>query len=393
MTTLFLILGALALLLITRMGVADPGTLGAFNDFMAATRQRPMSTPDKISNQMTAQRTYMSRKMQSGLSEDEYFQDGTEFIDQVQLKYVANARNYNPTATQSPTGSDSLTTIKAPWRFTLVDSVWYDHEILLNNNGDQSTIFKRLMKVKRQKMFTDLWDKVESDYFALPDSVSMEGGNQTGVDPYSLLAFVTRDGLVPAAGNGGILSGSAAWTAIETVSPTAFPNWANQSVTYDSADLEGNIESALDDAWLLARFESPDNDSGKTGMEETTMDKYMIATNREGYRTLVKIARNSTSNPTKPSNLGWAMGNLTYNGTRVDYISALDSTTLVPAGKPDFFLFNFKHIHNVFHKNRYLLAKTFEGTVGQPMANVEYRDTWRNLVCKNRREQARVSAA
>lgn len=391
MLSLLMIALIVGLALMSVMRATDPGTLGAFNDFMAATRQRPLTGPDQISNQMTLQRKYMSRKMMAGLAEEQYFQDGTEIIEFIQLKYTANARNYLPTADQAPTGENSLVSLKAPWRCTLVDSVWYDMEIILNN-GDQATVFKRLMKVKRQKMFTDLWDKMESDYWTLPDVTNMEGGNTNGVDPYSLLAFVTADGLVPSATNGGLAAGTGAWTTIEQINPTTYANWVNQVSTYDSSDLDANLEDALNDMWLLVQFEAPD-DSNKTGMVDTSLSKYMITTNREGYRALVRLCKNNTANPTPGTSLGWANGRVTLNGMRVDYVSALDNTAICPAGKPKFYFWNFKHIHPIFHKTRYLFAKSFEGTIKQPMANVEFRDTWRNTMCVNRREQGLVSAA
>lgn len=390
MTPILWLLGILGFYLLT-CRATDPGTLGAFNDFMAATRQRPLSGPDTVANQMTLQRKYMSRKMMSGLTSEEYFQDGTEIIEFVQLAYTANARNYLPTDDQAYTGENSLTSIKAPWRFKLVDSMWYDHEIILNT-GDQATVFKRLMKVKRQKMFTDLWDKMEIDYWALPNATQMEGGNTNGRDPYSLLSFNTRDGLAPSSTNGGIAAATSNWTTVHQASPTNYSNWVNQVATYDSSDIDANLEDALNEMWLLVQFEAPD-DSNKTGMTDTALSKYMITTNREGYKVLMRLVKNNTSNPTPQTSLGWAAGKITINGMRVDYVSAMDSTSICPAGKPDFMFWNFKHIHPIFHKTRYLFPKSFEGTPKQPMANVELRDTWHNLFCTNRREQGRVSAA
>lgn len=392
---LFLALGiALIVLLLgraTSMGTTDPGTIGSFNDFMYATRQRPLSGPEKIANMASRQRTYLSRVMVNGLQDEVLFQDGTEIVEFVQLAYTANARNYLPTADQTPTAENSLTQIKIPWRFTLVDSVWYDHEIILNN-GDEATVFKRLMKVKRQKMFLDLWDKMEDDYWAAPLSASMEGGNTQGVDPYSLLCFITTDGLVPSTTNSHT---STSWSGstLETVTVATYSNFQNQYDTYDSADLDANLEDALNRMWVKVQFESPDDSGGKTGVIDANISKYVILTNLEGYTALLRLVKNNNAESSPKTALGWANGKITLNGIPIRYISKLDSTAICPTGKPKFFFFNFTHIRPVFHRTRYLYAKSFEGTIKQPMANAEYRDTWRNLVCVNRREQGVVCAA
>ena len=376
--------------------MADAGTIAAFGDFMTATRQLPMSSPDKIVNQMTRHNTYLTKLMMAGLGADDFFQGGTEIVEQLQLKYTSNSRNYLPTDTQAPTGTDSLTQGKWPWRFKLVDSVWYDHEIILNNESDTRTVFKRLAKAKRQKMYTDFFDAINDDLWAAPDATNMEGGNSSGTKPYSLRCYFTIGTGVPnttaVSSNGDGATGAGTWSTVAQINPTNYPNWDNQRVTYDSTDILGTLEDALDDMYIRLNWESPDS---RTGMQDTKLDKLTILTNREGYKNLVKLARlsRSATDDKGASNLGWANGIVTYHGRAVKYISALDSTDITPAGKPRYYFANFNHIKLVFHKNRYLAPKTFSGTVSQPFANVEYRDTWWNLICTNRREQGLVYAA
>jgi hypothetical protein len=251
--------------------MADAGTIGSFNDFMYATRQRPLSGPEKIANMMTRNRTYLNRVMLSGLTDDIIFQDGTEIVEYVQAKYTPNARNYLPTDDQAPQAENSLQQIKIPWRFTLVDSVWYDHEIELNN-GDEKTVFKRLMKVKRQKMFTDLFDKMEDDFFAAPNATTMEGGNTAGADPYSILCFATADGAVPSTTNSHTGT-TGTWTTTETLSRTTYTNWANQYSTYDSADIDANLEDALNEMYIKVPVRGPrrqrqDRDGGRDPVQD-----------------------------------------------------------------------------------------------------------------------------
>lgn len=370
---------------------ADPGTLAAFNDFMAATRQRPMSGPDKVLNMMTRHSTYLSRVMMSGLKATEYFQDGTEIIEQVQLKYTGNARNYLPSDPQNPTGDNSLTTLKIPWRFKLVDSVWYDHEIILNN-GDQATVFKRLKNVKRQKMYTDFWDSVNDDLWTAPHT-DMEGGNSTGKVPYSLLAFITTNGGLPQSGTAENQdNANTTFSTLEQISSTTYPNWANQVSTYDSAAIETTLLDALDEMFEKVNFEAPEDSGDQTGMVESNYNKTVILTNLEGKKLLTKISRQLNDTPSVKGNITEnGKGKIYFNGIEVKRISALD--TICTATKPRFYFANFNHIKLIMHKNRFLYPKMFEGTVTQPMANAEYRDTWWNLACVNRREQGIVRAA
>lgn len=371
---------------------ADPGTLAAFNDFMAATRQRPMSGPDKVLNMMTRHQTYLSRVMMSGLKATDYFQDGTEIVEQVQLKYTGNARDYLPTDTQAPTGDDSLVQLKVPWRFKLVHSVWYDHEIILNN-GDQSTVFKRLKNVKRQKMYTDFWDSVNDNLWAAPNSSTMEGGNSTGAAPYSLRCFITAQGGAPLSGTAENQDGAAAdWSTVETINPTTYTNFKNQVTTYDPDSPETTLLQALDDMFELVNFEAPEENGDKTGMMDSNYNKTMILTSLEGKRLLTKLSRSLNDTPSVKGNITEnGKGKVFFNGIEVKRISALDS--LFTTGKPKFYFVNFNHIKLIFHKTRFLYPKSFEGTITQPMANAEYRDTWWNLVCTNRREQGMVRAA
>ena len=377
--------------------MADIGSLESFSDFMQATRQLPMSTPDTIMNQSSRHRTYLTRLMMGGLSAEEYFQGGTEIIEQIQLKYTGNARNYSPTDTQAPSGSNSLTPIKFPWRFKLVDSVWTDQEIILNGESDTRSMFKRLATVKRQKMFTDFFDAINDDVWAAPDSTQMEGGTSTGSMPYSLRAFITTAGGAPTAtavGSGG--DGAVqAWTTVATVNPSTYTNWANAVATYDatsSTTIGTSLEGALEDLTLQLNWEAPEDGSGNTGIDDPGYDKRVILTNKEGYKYALQVAKNYWKAIDKKgaSLMGLARNGVTFNGIPIKYISAMDAAGVCASGKPRFYCCDFTFIKLVFHKNRYLYAKSFEGTPAQPMANVEYRDTWWNLVCTNRRAQGIV---
>lgn len=376
--------------------MADPGTLGSFTDFMTATRDIPLGTPDKIPNQMNRHRTYLTRLMMAGLSEQEYFNSGVKFVEQIQLKYTGNYRNYLPTDTQTPTGQNTLAQLEVPWRYSLVDQVWYDQEIELNSGGDLKTVYKKLAKVKRQTMLTDFWDGVNDSLWAQPNASEMEGGTGAGETPNSLRCFITIGTGVPnttaVASHGDGATGT--WSTVEAINPTTYPNWDNQRESYVTAELEATLEDKFDTMFLKLQWEAPEEGGGGTGIVDTSINKMRILTNREGYNNIVKIARQGrVGGGDSATNFREDKSGVTYRGIRIKYISALDSTDIVPSGSPRYFFVNFAFIKPCFKTGRFLKPKVFEGTVSQPMANAEYRDSWWNLICTNRREQGLVYAS
>ena len=366
--------------------MAQPGTLEAFTDFMIATRGLPLAGPNEIFTQLTKHRTYVSRIILAKEKAKDYFQGGTHLEAALQLSYTPNAAEYNPGDTQSPVGDTSLTKAYIPWAFTLVYSVWYDHEIVLNR-GEQVQ-FANLAMAKRRKMWVDFWDHVEDCLWAAPNSqMEKVAGTETKRIPYSIRAFITKTGGAPTKDDDGA---DVDWTTVEQINPTTYTNWKNQVITYNATNYLASLPPALDEMWMAVQFQAPPADGGPSGQEDTDLRKMRIMTNKEGMKMLLAVNRELKAGNSKVPlvDLSYTNGVLTFNGMPIDYISKLDS--VFEEGKPCFYFINFDHIKLRFHRERYLYAKTFEGTFTQPHANVEYRDTWWNLVCTNRREQGIV---
>jgi len=374
-------------------------TIAAFNDFMLATREAPLSGTDQIQNEATKYRTYLLRKMLAGLSKEKLLQSGTKIVDYIQLALTSTYQDYAPTQDFTFQASNSLTKIEVPWKFSLVSSNWTDHEIELNSGGDLKTVFKTIKKVKEQEMMTALYEGMEDAFWATPDVVEMEGGTATGKKPYSLRCFITPTGGAPAAANGGVVG--ADWTTVMTVNPTTLTNWKNQVENYDGTSATtvrgtNGIIPAMDRMWLDTQFESPTD--AQQYAQDTKINKTSILASKVGYSTLVDImnSRNDRMLPAQGGNdLGYANGRITYHGMPISYIGALDTVdaTLDAAAKPNFRFVNFNYIYPIFHTKRYMTAIDLPNSARQPFSHGIIRDTWRNLWCSSRRSQGFVSAS
>lgn len=376
--------------------------LTAFTDFLIATRQKMLTSPNELSNQATLYRTYLIPLMFKGLSEKEMVQGGSEIVDHIQLSIQRSFRNYNPTDNFNYTADSSLTQVKAPWRFWMVDSVTYKHEIELNN-GTPAEIFKRLKVAKEKRMQQDFWEGMENQLWATPEVATMESTTLTGTGkPYSLRCFITDNGGAPTSSNGGVTGSN--WSTVMQVNPTTYTNWKNQFETYDNTSQttrEATFIPAMDLMWLDVQFMSPA--TSEEHFKSTTLQKLQIVMNKVTHAMLVKLAT-AKSNILSPANvpgintdLGWANGRLLYHGLPIKYIGALDSidtgsdTGTTPKYRCRFI--NFNHFKWIFHKNNFRNLIRKDGGASNPHAEVLIDDTWGQLWCANRRENGIVVAA
>lgn len=370
-------------------------SLSAFVDFMLATRAAALSDPGDIANQASKYRTYLWPLMLRGLAKEATFQGGTEIVDFVQLKAVNTFRYYNPTDTFNFTATNSLTQLKLPWRFWMVDMVTFEHEIDLNQ-GDRATVFKRLKRAKEKAMEQDYWEGCEAALWAAPDKATMEDTTLVGVGrPLSLRAMATWAGSAPTVAGDGATS---AWSTVMQVNPTDYPNWRNQVVTYDNtsqATRESTIIPAMDKMWLRVQYQSPDN--REAYFQSTTLQKMQILMNEVTYLLCVKLATEKNNILTPRHDLGYQNGLVTYHGLPMKYVASLDNIdTGDDAGSTHLYAqrwLNFNHIRPIWHTGHYRRLIRKDGGAANPHAEVVMDDNWGNLWLGNRREQGVLRAA
>lgn len=366
-------------------------TIAAFDDLMKAARANPIASIDKIQNQATKYRRYLTRLMMEGLDKKKMLQGGKEIVDYIQLSMTSTFLEYEPTQDFNWTGTNSLVELKIPWKFSLAHATWFDHEILLSPD-DPVVTFKRVKNAKMQELETSLWEGKEDQLFRTPDVVQMEGHNTTGKSPYSLRCFITEDGLAPSSTNGGVTGAN--WTTVMTVNTTTYPNWRNQVETYSLAGgITVTLPRALDLMWDDVQYESPTN--SQEFFQDTRLNKTTILTNRDGYQIVMDITRNMNDRTfSKESDFGMLNGAVTYHGLPIRRIGAFENSalfsTVYPAGQPRFWFVNFNDIYPIYHKAKFMQNLDIPGANSKPQAHVVARDTWSNNWCHNRRHQGIV---
>jgi len=356
-------------------------SISDFNDFVKATGNRVATSPDKIVNDAT-KNTYFVARMLKGRDASMSVQGGAKIIDRIQLSDSGTATFYLPNEELDIQNVDTLTNIQIDWRF-LTDHYAYTEEELDLNSGNPQTYYKNLLKSKRQACHTSLYNKMEEQLWAVPSNAQMEASS--GRQPYSIPTFITPDGLAPTG-----------FTTVETINPTTESGWRNQVSTYDPAniaDRQDGLVAAMDDMWLSVKFEAPE--SLKQYAENDRLNKMVIATNKDGYKELASLTRDANDRLVPQNNLGWVMGQITYAGMPIKYVSTLDTALInsgatIAAGAPWYYFINLMYLYPIFHSTRYMDEKEPMNRDRQPFSWVVWKKLYYNLFMSSRRRQGIV---
>lgn len=359
-------------------------------DWLADTRDQRVVSKDTLLNEAT-KNTYFTQSRMFRNAERK-FKGGKNLVDHIQGT-ATGGRWYNPLAKFNPSVRNSQTSITVPWAFLTHDYVIIDEADALNS-GDPAAFVDYVMSLEQECMVGKL-NTLEESAWALPNKETMEDTVTNDTDtqePFSLLAFVTRDGLAPGAGNGGIAVGSTAWTTIQGVNPTTNTWYRNKFGTYSASnpnDLSGGIIAAFDDMFLQTGFQSPDMlKNGAAPAEEPS--KRCIVTSREGQTMYIAALRsvNDRMNNLYDPSIGTPM----FRGVGVHYVSELDNAGWT-AAQPDYLFLDFSVMFPFIHTDTYFREKVTPGGPDQPNATVVHKFTWTNRICRSRRRQGRVYAA
>jgi hypothetical protein len=360
-------------------------TIAAFTDLMAVTRGVASSAIEKIQSDATSYRRYLTRLMQAGMAKSKMLQGGPNIIDFIQLNFTNSYQEYSPTQDFNWTDTNSLTQITLPWKYAMVSATWYDHEVILSS-GSLETTFKRVKDAKMAELELSFWEGREKSLWATPDVITMEGTTVTGSQWHSLRAYITEDGLAPSSTNGGVNGSN--WTTILGVNPSTFTNWRNQVESYNPAAIDTQLPRALDLMWDDVQFESPSD--SQQYVQDTSMQKTAILTNRDGYAILMDLTRNKNDNTySKENDLGMLNGVLTYHGLPIKRIGAFEDAgvmgTVYPVGSPRFWFPNFNFIYPIYHEQRFLAPITVNTPTTKPQAHITAKDTYGELWIRSRR--------
>lgn len=331
---------------------------------MTTTGPSYLTSADSVINE-AVKNTYAFSRLLKGKSKEQTIQGGTEIRDVIMFDDSRTYDHYQPNDTFTWRNPQVTDYVRAPWRFHIDHMSWTDAEVELNTgetSGANKAAYKRLKRIKEQRMWTSMLNGFEEDLWAVPSVANME--SDTGKLPYSLPYFLSE----LSANLGGTLGlrGTAPYTAstntattVMRISPfsenrwtnaveiynsqpsaltpvgTAWGNYNSTALTADTVYAQGtahtptfgNLFNAMDLMFMRIKYEAPS--TRQQYFENDNLNRQMILTSRQGvqnYRNALRL-----SNDTLVSYQDASYSSPAYAGIDVTYCSDLDNAAIYPA--------------------------------------------------------------
>lgn len=347
--------------------------IATFQDWVKATNERVLTPPKDIISDAVLH-TYTIADALKGRGNDEVVQGGSSITDRIQLVAGSQFGFYDPNDQFTPAIEDTLSKIQCPWRFAKDLWAWTDHEVKLNQ-GDRLIQWKSLRDSKRQASTVSLYNGLENAIWATPNSATMESLTTTGGRPYSIPAFICENGIQPSGWS----------TTIMQLDPTANVRWRNQVVNVQAAQLDLQLVGGMEALWRNVKFESPE--TKENYFRETKFRKFKIYSNLDGWKTAVRLLRQTNDRNYPQNDLGYAVDDPVFGRIPIKWAEPLENAGYA-VGFPRFFFVNFEYLFPVYHSERYMYeTDPINGGHMQPYSWVVYKDVWYNWFCRSRWRQ------
>lgn len=344
-------------------------SIQTFNDFMTATGPSYLTSADAVINE-AVKNTYAFSRLLKGKTREQTVQGGTEIRDVIMFDDSRTYGHYQPNDTFTWRNPQVTDYIRCPWRFHIDHMSWTDAEVELNTGetaASTKVAYKRLKRIKEQRMWTSMLNGMEEDLWAVPSIAQME--DETGKLPYSLPFFLTE--LSASYGGALGLRGTAPYTAstntshtVMRISPFTEQRWSNIVELYNCAPSAltptgtnwnainstaltsntiyaqnstgavgshtpafSNLFTAMDLMFMRLKYEAPS--TRQQYFENDQLNRQMILTSRQGvqnYRNALRL-----SNDTLVSYQDASYSSPMYSGIDVTYCSDLDTAAIYPA--------------------------------------------------------------
>jgi hypothetical protein len=423
-----------------------------FVDFMNSTGPTYMTSAQDVVNE-AVKNTYCFSRLLKGKAEDKQIQGGTEIRDVVLFDESNTYQHYQPNEVFSWSNPQVTDTITQHWRFALDHLSFTDSEVELNFgeglSGDgQKGVYKRLKRIKEQRMMTSMLNGMETDLFrpTFGNAGEMEGAN--GKLPSSIPSFITEKTVDATAVTGRFRGGRPLGysSTVMGVDPTSELRWTNEVVFYNKgAEANSGVQpkpgsgysghynasalgssttdiydlfGAFDEMFLRLQYIPPSTQAQY--FEDGNLNRQIILCSREGINQYKRLLR--ASNDTLVSYQDPAYNSPTYSGIELMYCSELDTAKIYDAdvgatvvdslaGQKGatadgadaesaadtickgarYYFVNFNYLHGFFHANRYMVKHEVMRHPNQPFTYVQPTDTWYNLFCGSRQRQGIVA--
>jgi hypothetical protein len=331
---------------------------------MSTTGPSYLTSADQVINE-AVKNTYAFSRLLKGKTSEQTIQGGTEIRDVIMFDDSRTYDHYQPNDTFTWRNPQVTDYVRAPWRFHIDHMSWTDAEVELNSGetaASTKVAYKRLKRIKEQRMWTSMLNGFEEDLWAVPSIANMEA--DTGKLPYSLPFFLTELAQNFAGSIG--LRGTAPYTAstntahtVMRISPFTENRWTNPVELYNSQPSAltplgtewgkvlptaltantvyaqgsghtvqlGNLFNAMDLMFMRVKYEAPS--TRQQYFENDNLNRQMILTSRTGvqnYRNALRL-----SNDTLVSYQDASYSSPAYAGVDVTYCSDLDTAAIYPA--------------------------------------------------------------
>ena len=383
--------------------------LANFNDFMAATGPRYLSSAEDVINE-AVKNTYVLSRFLRGRGTDKVIQGGKTINDVVLMDESSTYNHYQPNDTFSWTNPQVVDTLEIDWKFSVDHMSWTDQEIELNvgeglSRDAQKVVYKKLKRIKEMRLWTSMLNGMENDLWAAPNEAGME--TNTGKIPYSIPSFIQEvDGALPNSFAGTDLQGLG---VVATGS-----NYYNQVSTYDANDPDGiigggtgssdSLIAAFDEMFLKCQFIPPA--TKQEYFESDNLSRQMIFASRTGvnqYKRALRASNDSLISAQDP-----AYNNPQYSGIDVIYVGSLDAAAIYAAAASAtptyyaedsasaqytgarYYWINANYLTPIYHARRYFEKHAPMRHPNQPFTSVQPVDCWWNLFCNSRKRQGIV---
>jgi len=367
--------------------------LSTFTDFIDTTGPSFLTSAEDVVNE-ACKNNYLLRRFLRGQGPSETVQGGSSIKDTIMFDEESTFQYYEPNQTFTWENPQVVENWEIQWRFCVDHMAYTDAEVELNvgtgmSRAARHTAYKRLKRIKEQRLWTSILNGMEDALFAVPSNSAMEA--TTGTRPYSIPAFLNEE-------TNGLYSG---FTSVQGLAPATYSKWVPQQKTYGSTDVDNadNIISKMDELFLDVQFTPPP--SHQEYFDDPSLNAMFIACSKAGQRIYTQLLRSSQDTFVTASRQDPAYQSPKYAGIDLVHAPKLDEYTGYTGGDgtelgatkqgPRYYFINGNYMKFVFHTTRYMYQHPAMRHPNQPFTTIVPVDSWYNFVCRSRQRQGILS--
>ena len=379
--------------------------LANFNDFMAVTGPRYLTSAEEVINE-AVKNTYILGRFLKGKGMDASVQGGKTINDSVMFDESSTYDHYKPNATFSWSNPQVITDLEINWRFSVDHMSWTDQEVELNvseglSRDAQKVAYKRLKRIKEMRLWTSFLNGMEADLWRGAYANGAEMETNTGTLPYGIQSFISENTTNYHSFN----TGDA--TTVMGVAPGTETKWRNQVSTYDYDDADDSdgdqdgLLDAFDEMFLKVKFIPPA--TKQEYFEKDTLNRQFICCSRGGLNLYKRMLRDANDTLVGKQDPAYNMPQ--YSGIDLLYVSHLDDgaingnstaddTETATGGDNDgyrYWWLNGNYMTPVYHARRYMEKHDPMRHPNQPFTTVQPVDCWWNTFCNSRQRQGIIA--